>query len=81
MIRFALISIFLLMSSAHAYALDWAPLDSAIDARYAADAPGAAVIVARGDSILYERYIGRADMQSGAAIDTLTRFCIASISK
>lgn len=81
MIRFALISIFLLISCAHVDALDWAPLDSAIDARYATDAPGAAVIVARGDSILYERYIGRADMQSGAAIDTLTRFCIASISK
>jgi len=57
-------------------------LDSLIDKRYDGDkAPGAAVIIARGDSILYERYTGLADMPSGRRITADTRFCIASISK
>ncbi|MDO4319350.1 MAG: serine hydrolase domain-containing protein [Bacteroidales bacterium] len=59
-----------------------ATIDSLIDARYDGDsAPGGAVIIARGDSVLYERYIGLADMPSRRPIDADTRFCIASISK
>ncbi len=58
-----------------------AVLDSVFEARYTADAPGAAVIVARGDSVLYERYAGLADMESREPIGPDTRFCIASVSK
>lgn len=59
-----------------------AHIDSLVDARYEGDgAPGAAVIIAQGDSILYERYTGLADMPSQTPVTADTRFCIASISK
>lgn len=58
-------------------------LDSLFEARYpdAASAPGGAVIIAQGDSIVYERYFGLADMITGEPIGPDTRFCIASVSK
>lgn len=62
-------------------AYDFAPLDSALEARYRADEPGMAVLIAHGDTVLYERYIGLADMDKGDAVDADTRFCIASCSK
>lgn len=60
-----------------------ARLDSLFDARYAdaAQAPGGAVIIAQGDSIVYERYFGLADMDTREPINPHTRFCIASVSK
>lgn len=61
-----------------------ARLDSLFEARYAEPAtpsPGAAVIIARGDSIIYERYFGYADLDSLSPVDSLTRFNIASVSK
>lgn len=45
------------------------------------DEPGGAVIIARGDSIIYERYFGVADMATGERVDSATRFNIASVSK
>ncbi len=45
------------------------------------DAPGGAVIVCRGDSVLFEYYAGLADMNTRKAIDRNTTFCIASVSK
>lgn len=71
----------LILLSVNAFAFDFAALDSAFDVRYRAGEPGAAIIVAKGDSILYERYGGVADMPSGRPIDADTRFCIASCSK
>ncbi len=58
-------------------------LDSLFETRYpdADSAPGGAVIIAQGDSIVYERYFGLADMITGSPIDPDTRFCIASVSK
>lgn len=56
-------------------------LDSLVSARYSDDEPGAAILVARGDSILYERYVGIADMSTGLPISPATRFNIASCSK
>lgn len=56
-------------------------LDSLVASRYSDDEPGAAIIVARGDSVLYERYVGIADMPSGAPVTAATRFNIASCSK
>lgn len=63
-------------------AADFAAIDSILAARYSHHAaPGAAVLIARGDSILYERYLGLADLSTGAPVDSATAFCIASISK
>ncbi len=57
-------------------------LDSLFEQRYPdANEPGAAVVIARGDSILYERYFGIADMSSGEPVTAETRFNIASVSK
>lgn len=62
-------------------ACDFSPIDSILKSRYADDEPGAAIIIARGDSVLYERYVGMADLSAGTVIDAETRFCIASCSK
>lgn len=55
------------------------------DMRYAdtkkGDAPGAAVIIARGDSVLFEYYTGLADMEKRIPIGPATTFNIASVSK
>ena len=61
---------------------DFSTLDQVLKTRYDnSDAPGAAIIIARGDTILYERYMGVADMQTGEKIGPDTRLNIASISK
>lgn len=58
-------------------------LDSLFAQRYGANDknPGGAVLIARGDSVLYERYFGSADMVSGEQISESTLFNIASVSK
>ena len=60
-----------------------ATLDSIFASRYGNDPrhPGGAVIIARGDTVLYERYFGTADMTTGEPIGDSTLFCIASVSK
>ena len=58
-------------------------LDSLFSARYGNDpaAPGAAVIIADSDSIIYERYFGTADIPSRRLVDSTTLLNIASVSK
>lgn len=57
-------------------------LDSLFENRYPNQTdPGAAVVIAKGDSIIYERYFGIADMPSSQPVGPETRFNIASISK
>lgn len=63
-------------------AIDTAALDSALDSRWDNPAaPGGAIIIAAGDSIVYERYSGMADLTSRRPITSSTRFNIASVSK
>ena len=77
---FALLS--LLLCFACSNQVEFKRIDAEFKHRYnLTDAPGAAIIIAKGDSILYEQYAGVADCLSGQAIDSLTRFNIASISK
>ena len=78
-----LLSVFILsaLAALGALACDFTPLDSAMTARYAPDAPGCAIIVAQGDSVLYERYAGLALMSEATPVGPDTRFCIASVSK
>lgn len=56
-------------------------LDKIFMPRYADDAPGAAVLIAVGDYIVYERYFGLADLDTREKIGADTRFNIASVSK
>lgn len=63
-------------------------IDSLVNARYGITdtcdgsiAPGAAIIIARGDSVIYERYLGIADMETREPVTADTRFNIASVSK
>jgi CubicO group peptidase (beta-lactamase class C family) len=48
---------------------------------YTAETPGIAVIVARGGQVVFERYLGGADLEHGQAVTATTRFHVASVSK
>lgn len=68
----------------HAHAADISQeLKTYFDSRYGdtGHSPGAAVIIAKGDSIILEYYTGIADMRTGQPIDASTTFNIASVSK
>ena len=56
-------------------------LDSIFGAAFAADKPGAAVLVMQGDSVLFEGCYGLADMEKNVPVTPTTNFCIASVSK
>lgn len=58
-----------------------APLDSLFSTLFAPDEPGAIVLVAKGDTILYDRAFGLARLDVGSAITDSTLFNICSISK
>lgn len=58
-----------------------AAFDDALTERFSMDAPGGAVLIARGDSILYEKAIGLADMSTKQALTTRHQFRIASVTK
>lgn len=49
--------------------------------RYSEDEPGGAIMIAKGDDILYEYYEGQADLSTKEPINKDTRFNIASVSK
>lgn len=68
-------------TAAPARAVDFSAVDSILSSRYRAGEPGAAVIVARGDSVLLERYMGVSRLTPAEPVDSVTTFCIASISK
>ncbi len=59
----------------------FARLDSLFTGLYPADEPGTAVLIMRGDSIVYEKFFGLADMDSKQPITGTTFFNIASVSK
>ncbi|HJV60970.1 MAG TPA: serine hydrolase domain-containing protein [Albitalea sp.] len=52
-----------------------------LERTYAADAPGAAVLVARGDEVLLRDARGAADIETGRALTPDDRFQIASLTK
>lgn len=58
-----------------------AELDSLFTQLFPADAPGAAVVVVRGDSIVYDKGFGLARMDTPAPITHNTMFNICSVSK
>lgn len=58
-----------------------AELDSLFSSLFKADEPGAAVVVVRGDSIVYDKGFGLARMDTKTAIDSRTMFNICSVSK
>ena len=56
-------------------------IDSLMQSRYGEDEPGAAVLIMKGDDVLFERYYGIADMETGEPVSSQTTFNIASVSK
>ena len=56
-------------------------LDSLFNQLYPADEPGAAVLILKGDDIIYEKGFGIADMETKEPVTGKTFFCIASVSK
>lgn len=59
-----------------------ASLDSLFESRYPkAKEPGGSILIAVGDTVVYERQFGVADLKQKRKIDATTTFNIASISK
>lgn len=56
-------------------------VDQLLKPLFPADEPGAAVLIMKGDSILYDKGFGLANLETGAKIDGNTPMNIASISK
>lgn len=56
-------------------------IDSLFTSLYPANSPGAAVLLLKGDNIIFEKGYGYADMETKAPATGKTLFCIASISK
>jgi CubicO group peptidase (beta-lactamase class C family) len=59
----------------------FAGLDSLLTAKFRADEPGEALLVMKGDSIVYTKCIGLADLKTREEITTNTLFNLGSISK
>ena len=56
-------------------------IDSLLIANYTDDAPGCAILICKGDTVLYEGVRGIADITTKQKIDSNTSFNIASITK
>lgn len=56
-------------------------IDSLFLSQYPANEPGAEVLILKGDSVIFEKGYGIADMETGTPIDENTFFNIASVSK
>ncbi len=56
-------------------------VDSLFNTVYPSNEPGAAVLILKGDSIIFDKGYGIADMTTGEKIDGNTFFNIASVSK
>jgi CubicO group peptidase (beta-lactamase class C family) len=50
-------------------------------APFTADKPGLAALVTVGGEVVFERYLGGADLEHGVAVTAATRFHVASVSK
>jgi CubicO group peptidase (beta-lactamase class C family) len=50
-------------------------------APFAPDKPGLAALVTAGGEVVFERYLGGADLEHGAPVTATTRFHVASVSK
>ena len=81
MVRKILTSATFMAAAATVAATDFSELEAALDSRWPDGQPGGAIIIARGDSVIYERYEGIADLGTGEEISPATRFNIASVSK
>lgn len=55
--------------------------DSIMRSLFQDNKPGAVILIAKGDSVIFSRGYGLADMMTGDSIDTQTLFNICSISK
>ena len=59
----------------------FAQFDSLFGQLYPADEPGAAVLFLKGDSVVYKKGFGIANMETKEPVTGKTFFCIASVSK
>ena len=85
-ILLALIGLYLMTSCSTKQAqtpdeVAFSKLDSLFNRLYPADEPGAAVLILKGDSIVYEKGFGIANMETKEPVTGKTFFCIASVSK
>ena len=79
----AVFALLLLPAAAHAQALDFSPVDEAVQSIIASgDVPGAVVLIGRGDDVLYQKAFGwRAVVPDPRPMTLDTIFDIASLTK
>ena len=85
-IRFTTILFFTVMTSCNQNQEKKSTFNDEVDALFSEiyssnNEPGAAVLVMKGDSVIFEKCYGLADMQTKTPITPETNFCIASVSK
>ena len=56
-------------------------IDSLFTSLYPENKPGAAVLILKGDAVIFNKGYGLADMETKIPVDAKTFFCIASVSK
>lgn len=56
-------------------------IDSLVDSLFAANDPGAIIIVFQGDSVLYTRAVGKADVYTAQPLDTAVKMNVANTTK
>ncbi len=61
--------------------LDVAKIDQLLESKIKAGAPGLALGIVKNGTIVYERYLGLANLQHQIAVDAQTRFNLASVAK
>jgi len=75
-----ILHLFLLLTAAQAQPTA-AEFDAALNAHFAADAPGGAAVVAQGGKVIYEGAVGRADLNTGDPLSMASQFRIGSVTK
>lgn len=76
-----LLGLFLLPTTSFAQAVPAAAIDTLFTEQNKPDAPGAALLVMRGDEIIYEKGYGSANLEYGLPITPESVFLVASVSK
>ncbi|AEE51527.1 serine hydrolase domain-containing protein [Haliscomenobacter hydrossis] len=64
-----------------AQSIDVAKIDQLLESKIKAGAPGLAVGIVKNDTIVYERYLGLANLQHQIPVEAQTRFNLASVAK
>lgn len=69
------------LTTAWAQNIDFSKIDQALEAKIKPGAPGLALGIVQNGIVVYERYLGLANLQHQIPVDAQTRFNLASVAK